>query len=152
MKWFFGLVAVVLVVGVSGIGGVQAQSSASPKAPSSRCLFPSGRTLGAVISEEAKKAYLAQGYKQVLVGVRVVVKRPVVTTLTKGSVTGLTSVTPTAGNPTMLRISANIGGAPLELGCNTEAEITTTVGLTDAAGLRSSGRSVTKVTVQGALQ
>ncbi|MEY4667461.1 MAG: hypothetical protein RL518_160 [Pseudomonadota bacterium] len=152
MKRFIAAVAVLVVSSVMGVGKVEALSPPAVKAPTGRCLFPSGRTLGAVISAEAQKAYLSQGYKSAFVNARVVVKRPVVTTLSKANVSGLTSVSPTAGTPAILRITANQGGTPLELGCNAEAEITTTVVLIDSAGTRSNGRSVTKVTVQGAFQ
>jgi hypothetical protein len=110
------------------------------------------RALGAIISTEAKKTYLSQGYKQAFVGVRVFVQRPIMQQLKKGYVSGLKDIAPTAGNPAMLRITANSKGAPLEIGCNIDAEITTTVTLIDAKGVRSNGRSVTTVIVQGAFQ
>jgi hypothetical protein len=145
--------AIVLVVS-SVVGGsrVEALSPPAVEAPLGRCIFPSPRTLSAIISAEARKTYLSQGYKQAFVGVRVLVQRPIMQQLNKGAISGLKSITPTAGNPAMLRITANSKGAPLELGCNVDAEITTTVVLIDAKGVRSNGRSVTKVIVQGAFQ
>jgi len=152
MKRFIAAAAVMVISSVCGISGAQATDPAAAKGPTGRCIFPSARTLGAVIAAEAQKMYLAQGYTQARVSARVVVKKPVITNLTKENVSGFTGVAPTAGTPAMLRITANAGGTPLELGCNAEAEITTTVALTDSAGVRSNGRSVTKVTVQGAFQ
>lgn len=147
------IAAVVLVVSnIVGISRVEALSPPVVEPPLGRCVFPSPRALGAIISTEAKKTYLSQGYKQAFVGVRVFVQRPILQQLTKGNVSGLKSITPTAGNPAMLRITANSKGAPIELGCNADAEITTTVVLIDAKGVRSNGRSVSKVIVQGAFQ
>lgn len=147
------IAAVVLVVSnIVGISRVEALSPPVVEPPLGRCVFPSPRALGAIISTEAKKTYLSQGYKQAFVGVRVFVQRPILQQLTKGNVSGLKSITPTAWNPAMLRITANSKGAPIELGCNADAEITTTVVLIDAKGVRSNGRSVSKVIVQGAFQ
>ena len=149
---FIAAFAVVVFMSVSGVAQAQTTKPAANKGPIGRCLFPSARALGAVISAEATKQYLEQGYKQAFVSARVLVKKPAVVALTKGNVSGLTKVAPTAGNPAMLQISANANGAPIELGCNAEGEITTTVVLIDAAGARKNGRSVTKVTVQGVIQ
>jgi hypothetical protein len=152
MKGFVTAVAVIVVSSFCGFSSAVAESPPAVKEPVGRCVFPSARALGAVISAEGRKAYLSQGYKQAFVSARAVVKKPVVTKLTMGNITGLTSVALTAGNPTMLRITANAGGTPVELGCNAEAEITTTVVLINSEGVRSNGRSVTKVTVQGVFQ
>ena len=152
MRRFIAAVAVVVVAGVCGIVRAEAASPAVAKGPIGRCLFPSARTLSAVISAEATKTYLAQGYKQAFVGVRLLIKKPVVATLSKGNVSGISKIAPSAGNPAMLQITANANGAPIELGCNAQAELTTTVVLIDAAGARTNGRSVTKVTVQGVFQ
>ena len=149
----FVIAAVVLVVSsIVGVSQVEALSPPAVEPPLGRCVFPSPRALGAIISTEAKKTYLSQGYKQAFVGVRVFVQRPIMQQLKKGNVSGLKSITPTAGNPAMLRITTDSKGAPLEIGCNVDAEITTTVVLIDAKGGRSNGRSVTKVIVQGAFQ
>ena len=152
MKRFIVAVAVVVVAGVCGIVSVEAASPAVVKGPIGRCIFPSARTLSAVISAEATKTYLAQGYKQAFVGARILIKKPVVTNLSKANVSGLSKIAPSAGNPAMLQITVNANGAPIELGCNAQAEITTTVVLINAAGVRTNGRSVTKVTVQGVFQ
>ena len=119
------------------------------KGPIRRCLFPSARTLSAAVSAEATKTYLAQSYKQAFVGARILIKKPLVTNLSKANVSGLSKIAPSGGNLAMLQITANANGAPVELGCNAQADITTTVMLINAAGVRTNGRSVTKVTVQG---
>jgi hypothetical protein len=147
---FIAAAVVIALSSVCGVSGAHATNPPTVKGLTGRCIFPSARTLGAVIAAEAQKMYLAQGYTQARVSARVVVKKPVVTNLTKENVSGLTGIAPTTGTPAMLRITANAGGTPLELGCNAEAEITTTVVLVDSAGVRADGRSVTKVTVQGA--
>ena len=135
-----------------GVVTAEAATPAVTKGPIGRCLFPSARTLSAVISAVATKTYLAQGYKQAFVGARILIKKPLVTNLSKANVSGLSKIAPSAGNPAMLQITANANGAPIELGCNAQAEITTTVMLINAAGVRTNGRSVTKVTVQGVFQ
>ncbi|MEN9847230.1 MAG: hypothetical protein RIS36_2377 [Pseudomonadota bacterium] len=152
MKRFIAAVGVVVVAGVCGMVRAEAATPAVTKGPIGRCLFPSARTLSAVISNEATKTYLAQGYKQAFVGARILIKKPIVANLSKANVSGLSKIAPTAGNPAVLQITANANGAPIELGCNAQAEITTIVVLTDAAGARTNGRSVTKVTVQGVFQ
>ena len=152
MKRFIAAVAVVVVAGVCGIVRAEAASPAVVKGPIGRCLFPSARTLSAVISAEATKTYLAQSYKQAFVWARILIKKPLVTNLSTANVSGLSKIGPSAGNPAMLQITANANGAPIELGCNAQAEITTTVVLINAAGVRTNGRSVTKVTVQGVFQ
>jgi hypothetical protein len=152
MKRFVISAFVLVVSNIVGVSRVEALSPPAVEAVFGRCIFPSPRTLAAIISTEAKKTYLSQGYKQAFVGVRVFVQRPILQQLKKGNVRGLKGISPTAGNPAMLRITANSKGAPLELGCNVDAEITTTVVLIDAKGVRSNGRSVTKVIVQGAFQ
>jgi len=149
MKRIVAVIMMVLAI-VAGGAQAQAQSSLTQKAPTGRCQFPSSRALGLIISQEAKNLYLKQGYPQALVTTRVVVKKPVVTALSKGSVAGLGGISITPSNPLAVKISANAGGAPIELGCNAEAEITTMVTLTDAYGFRTTGRSVSKVIVQGA--
>lgn len=152
MRRFITVAVVLVVSSVVGVARVEALSPPAVEAPLGRCVFPSSRTLGAIISTEARKTYLSQGYKQAFVGVRVLVQRPILQQLKKGNVSGLEGIAPTAGNPAMLRIKTNSKGAPLEIGCNVDAEITTTVVLIDAKGVRSNGRSVTKVIVQGAFQ
>lgn len=152
MKRCMAAAAIVVVSSMLGMARAEALTPPAVKAPIGRCLFPSGRALGAVIAAEAKKTYLAQGYREAFVSARVIVKKPVVSNLTKGNVAGLASIAPTTGQPAILQIKVNEGGTPLELGCNVEAEITTSVVLIDSAGARKQGRSVTKVTVQGAFQ
>jgi hypothetical protein len=152
MKGCIAAVMVMVVSGICGVTGVEAATPPAAKSPTARCFFPSARALGAVIVDDATKQYLAQGYAKASVSARVLVKRPAVVTLTKGNVSGLTKIAPTTGNPAMLQITTVGGNAPLELGCNADAEITTTVVLVDSAGVRTNGRSITKVTVQGALQ
>lgn len=152
MKRFVIAAVALFVSSIVGISRVEALSPPAVEAPLGRCVFPSSRTLGAIISTEARKTYLSMGYKQAFVGVRVFVQRPILQQLSKGNVSGLKSITPTAENPAMLRITANSKGAPLEIGCNADAEITTTVVLIDDKGVRSNGRSVSKVIVQGAFQ
>jgi hypothetical protein len=143
-------IAIVLMAACVGAIRVEAQPTKVNKPPKGRCLFPSSRALGSIIADDAKKTYLQQGYKEALVSVRVIVKKPVTSNISKSNVAGLGAVSPTAGDPTVLRISVNSGGTPLELGCNAEAEITSVVTLVDNAGVRTKGRSVTKAIVQGA--
>jgi hypothetical protein len=85
-----------------------------------------------------------------MVTARVAVKKPLMTALSRGNVAGLGAISITPGSPLLVKIAANAGGTPIELGCNAEAEITTVVTLTDAFGVRTKGRSVSKVIVQGA--
>lgn len=148
------LIAVLMVVVTSLAAGLPAQAQTSngfkPSLPTGRCQFPSARALGLVISQEAKNLYLKQGYPQALVNTRVAVKKPVVTALSKGSVAGLGPISISPSNPLDVKITANAGGVPIELACNAEAEVTTIVTLIDAFGGRTTGRSVSKVIVQGA--
>ena len=153
----FLAVLIVVVAAISGGVGAEAQSNGgststvgTTKAPTGRCQFPSSRALGLIISQEAKSLYLKQGYTQAMVTARVAVKKPLMTALSRGNVAGLGAISITPGSPLLVKIAANAGGTPIELGCNAEAEITTVVTLTDAFGVRTKGRSVSKVIVQGA--
>lgn len=159
MKNVLHVLAVVAFVAIAGITKVEAQFGSTAAAtptprpvppPQGRCLFPSSRALSAVIADEAKKMYLKQGYQQAFVGVRVVIKKPVVSVLTAGNVTGIKGIAPQTGSPANLLITANPGGAPIELGCNAEADLVTSVVLIDSAGKRINGRTTSKAIVQGA--
>jgi hypothetical protein len=159
MKNVLKVFALVAFVGIMGIGAAEAQfsiqSTTTPtprpvSSPQGRCIFPSSRALSAVISDEARKIYLKAGYKQVFVGVRVVIKKPIVSVLTTGNVTGIKGIAPQTGSPANLLVTANPGGAPIELGCNAEAVMVTSVALVDSAGKRINGRTTAKVIVQGA--
>lgn len=159
MKNVLKVFAVIAFVGIANIGGAQAQiqsgtvSTATPKqtpAPQGRCLFPSSRALSAVIADEARKMYLSAGYQQAFVTVRVVIKKPVVSVLSAGNVMGIKGISPQTGSPANLLVSANPGGTPIEIGCNADADLVTSVSLVDSAGKRSNGRTTTKVIVQGA--
>ena len=159
MKNVLKVLAVVAFVSIAGAVRVEAQASAAAAAtptprpvppPQGRCMFPSSRALSAVIADEAKKMYLKQGYKQAFVGVRITIKKPVVSVLTAGNVTGIQGMVPQTGSPANLIITANPGGAPIELGCNAEADLVTSVALTDSTGKRLNGRTTAKVIVQGA--
>jgi hypothetical protein len=152
MNRCIAVAAVVVMSSVFGIGRVEALSPTVVKPVAGRCIFPSARILSAIISAEARTNYLSKGYYQAFVTTRLRVKKSAAKNLTKGNVAGLTSITPTAGEPAMLEIIANAGGTPLELGCSAEAELTTTVVLVDSAGVRSNGRSVAKVILQGVFQ
>jgi len=155
MKSVLKVFAVIAYVGIVGIGRVDAQVGNAPAAratpaPQGRCLFPSSRALSVVIADEARKSYLKAGYQQAFVGVRIVIKKPVTTALSLGNVAGIKSIAPQTGSPANLIVTANSGGAPIELGCNAEAELTTSVTLIDSAGKRINGRTTSKVVVQGA--
>jgi hypothetical protein len=165
MKNVLKVFALVAVVGLVGIGGAEAQFSSSATAtptpkptltpkpappPQGRCLFPSSRALSAVIADEARKMYLKAGYPQAFVGVRIIIKKPVVSVLTGGNVTGIQGIAPQTGSPANLVVTANPGGTPIELGCNAEADLVTSVSLVDSTGKRINGRTTAKVIVQGA--
>jgi len=94
--------------------------------------------------------YLSAGYQQAFVTVRVVIKKPVVSVLSAGNVMGIKGISPQTGSPANLLVSANPGGTPIEIGCNADADLVTSVSLVDSAGKRSNGRTTTKVIVQGA--
>jgi hypothetical protein len=158
MKNVLKVFVLVAFVGILGIGVAEAQYNDAKATPTprpvppaqGRCIFPSSRALSAVISDEARKIYLKAGYKQVFVGVRVVIKKPIVSVLTTGNVTGIKGIAPQTGSPANLLVTANPGGAPIELGCNAEADMVTSVALVDSAGKRINGRTTAKVIVQGA--
>jgi hypothetical protein len=161
MRKIRNVFAVVVFVGLAAVSGAEAQSESkaatvpmsSPRpvpAPQGRCLFPSSRALSAVIADDARKMYLKAGYAQANVAVRVVMKRPTAAVLTVGNISGIKGLAPQTGSPANLQISVNPGGAPIELGCNAEADLVTTVVLTDSSGKRYNGRTVTKMIVQGA--
>jgi hypothetical protein len=159
MKNVLKVFVLVAFVGMLGIGVAEAQFSNDAKAtptprpvssPQGRCIFPSSRALSAVIADEARTMYLKAGYTRAFVGVRLVIKKPTVSVLTTGNVTGLKGIAPQAGSPANLLVTANPGGAPIELGCNAEAHLVTSVALVDSAGKRINGRTTAKVIVQGA--
>jgi hypothetical protein len=164
MSFVKGL-AVATFVGLAVIGRAEAQveskavATPAPKPtmtpnplppPKGKCIFPSSRALSAVIADDARKMYLKAGYKQALVAVRILMKKPVVSVLTAGNIVGIKGVAPQTGSPANLQITANPGGAPIELGCNAEAALVTFVVLVDSTGKRLNGRTTTKVIVQGA--
>jgi hypothetical protein len=149
----------VALVGLSGFEGALAQSGAKAEATPApkpvptiqgRCLFPSSRALSGIIANEAKKMYLTAGYQQAFVGVRIVIKKRLMSALTVGNITGIQKIAPQTGSPASLIVTPNPGGAPIELGCNAEADLVTSVVLIDSAGKRINGRTTAKVIVQGA--
>jgi len=117
--------------------------------PRGRCLFPSGRALGLIISDQAKKVYTQAGYKEVVVTARVVVKRAVPTQLSISNVRGIADISPQTGSPANLIVKGSGAGTPIEIGCNAEADLITTVSLLDKDGKRVRGRTANKVVVQG---
>lgn len=159
MKKVFRILVLVAIVGFSGVEGAHAQSGAkaevtqAPKTVAriqARCLFPSSRALSGIIANEAKNMYLTAGYKQAFVGVRIVIKKRLLSPLTVGNITGIQKISPQTGSPANLVVTASPGGAPIELGCSAEADLVTSVVLIDSAGTRINGRTTAKVVVQGA--
>ena len=167
MKTVLKVFALLAFVGLVGFEGAEAEfatnavATPTPKPTSKptlkpprpfqgRCIFPSSRALGGVIADEAKRMYLKAGYQQAYVGARLIIKKPVMSVLTTGNVTGIQKIAPQAGSPANLVITANPGGVPIELGCNAEADLVTSVSLVDSTGKRINGRTTAKVIVQGA--
>jgi len=159
MKKILNIFAHVTLIGLVGFQVAEAQSGTttavtpSPKPPTTvqvRCLFPSSRALSTIIANEAKNMYLTAGYKQAFVGVRVVIKKRATSALTVGNIAGIQKIAPQTGSPANLVVTTNPAGAPIELGCNAEADLVTSVVLIDSAGKRVNGRTTAKVIVQGA--
>lgn len=147
------VLAGAIFAGFVGLGRVEAQAPDCdlplPFQTVGSCFFPSTRALSAIITDDAKKAYFKAGYTKVVVGVRIKIKRPVATVLSRGDVSGLQDIAPQVGYPANLKITARGGDTPIEIGCSTDADIITQVALTDSAGKRIFGRTTTKVVVQG---
>lgn len=116
-----------------------------------RCNYPSLRPLASLLQTTIASGYTKSGYNGVLVTVRILTPKTLVTELAFGNISGVSKLAPKPGSPLQVDLQGGTASSPVEIGCALEAKIDVRVSVIESTtGKRVENTSTSTIVVRGA--